>query len=96
VIEASYTEVGSGRMLAQDRPELAKAIKVAKARRAALCVAKLDRGGRKASDVLRLVDQRGLKVAFADSPDAKDFEIGIRALIAGKRLEPFQPVPKPP
>lgn len=82
VIASSFTEVESGRMLAHDRPELAKAIKMAKARRATLCVAKLDRVGRKASDVLRLVDQPGLSVAFADSPNAKDFEIGIRAVIA--------------
>jgi DNA invertase Pin-like site-specific DNA recombinase len=82
VMVASFTEVESGRMLAHDRPELAKAIKMAKARRATLCVAKLDRVGRKASDVLRLVDQPGLSVAFADSPNAKGFEIGIRAVIA--------------
>lgn len=82
VIVASYTEVESGRMLAQERPELAKAIKMAKARRARLCVAKLDRVGRKASDVLRLLDQPGLNVVFADSPNAKGLEIGIRAVIA--------------
>lgn len=81
IVEA-LTEVESGRMLAHDRPELAKAIKMAKARRATLCVAKLDRVGRKAWDLLRLVDQPGLNVCFADSPNAKEFEIGIRAVIA--------------
>jgi DNA invertase Pin-like site-specific DNA recombinase len=82
VIVAEYTEVESGRMLAQDRPQLANAIKMAKARRASLCVAKLDRIGRKASDVLRLLDQPGLNVVFADSENAKGLEIGIRAVIA--------------
>jgi DNA invertase Pin-like site-specific DNA recombinase len=87
VIVDSYKEVESGRMLTQDRPELAKAIKMAKARRAVLVVAKLDRVGRKAADVLRLLDQPGLTVVAADSPDAKRLETGMRALFAEEEAE---------
>ena len=50
-IVGSYTEVELGRILVQDRPELVKAIKMAKARRAVLVVAKMDRVGRRAADV---------------------------------------------
>lgn len=86
-IVGSYKEVESGRMLAQERPELAKAIKMAKARRAVLVVAKLDRVGRKAADVLRLLDQPGLTVVAADSPNAKRLETGMRALFAEEEAE---------
>lgn len=82
VIVASYKEVESGRMLAQDRPELVKAIKMAKARRAVLVVAKMDRVGRRAADVFRLLDQPGLKVVAADAPEAKALETGMRILFA--------------
>jgi DNA invertase Pin-like site-specific DNA recombinase len=82
VIVESYKEVESGRMLAQDRPELAKAIKMAKALRATLVVAKMDRVGRRAADVFRLLDHPGLTVVAADAPNAKSLETGMRILFA--------------
>jgi DNA invertase Pin-like site-specific DNA recombinase len=82
VLVESYTEVESGRMLVQDRPQLAKAIKMAKALRATLVVAKLDRVGRKAADVFKLLDQPGLKVVAADAPNAEFLEIGMRVIFA--------------
>ncbi len=86
-IVASYKEIESGRMLVQDRPELTSAIKMAKARRAVLVVAKLDRVGRKAADVLKMLDQPGLTVVAADSPNAKRLETGLRALFAEDEAE---------
>lgn len=87
VIVETYKEVESGRMLAQDRPELTKAIKMAKALRATLVVAKLDRVGRKAADVFKLLDQPGLTVVAADAPNAKRLEMGMRALFAEEEAE---------
>lgn len=75
-----FTEIESGR--SPDRPQLKAAIAKAKATRATLCVAKLDRVGRRASEVLTLLDRKDINVVFADSPHASQLQIGILAVVA--------------
>lgn len=79
---AEFKEVESGKVRANDRPQLKAAIALAKAKRATLCVAKLDRVGRRAADVLNLLNDSRVKVAFADSPNASQLQIGILAVVA--------------
>lgn len=81
-VVADFTEVESGRKRSQERPQLQAAIALAKAKRATLCVAKLDRVGRRAADVLRLLDDSRVRVVFADSPHASQLQIGIMAVVA--------------
>jgi hypothetical protein len=68
---------GSGKVRSSDRPQLQAAIALARAKRATLCVAKLDRVGRRAADVLNLL----VTVAFAASPNASQLQIGILAVV---------------
>ncbi|HEY5239696.1 MAG TPA: recombinase family protein [Rhizomicrobium sp.] len=77
-----FTEIESGKVKANDRPQLKAAIALAKAKRATLCVAKLDRVGRRAADVLNLLNDSRVKVVFADSPNASQLQIGILAVVA--------------
>lgn len=77
---AEYVEVESGR--SSRRPELERAIRHAKATNSVLLVAKLDRIGRRASHVLGLLDNAGVRVVFADSPSAGKLELGVRAVVA--------------
>lgn len=79
VVVDSFKEVKSG---LKDRPALRKAIAKAKATRSVLVCAKLDRIGRRASEVLTLLDKSGVKVVFADMPDASDLQLGIMAVVA--------------
>ena len=79
-ILAEYVDVLSGKRT--DRPELAKALQHALAANAVLIVAKLDRIGRKASHVLSLLDDSGVDVAFADTPNASSLELGVLAVVA--------------
>ncbi|MGH6887632.1 MAG: recombinase family protein [Rhizomicrobium sp.] len=79
---AEFTEIESGKVRANDRPQLKAAIAQAKAKRATLCVAKLDRVGRRAADVLNLLSDSKVKVVFADSPNASQLQIGILAVVA--------------
>jgi DNA invertase Pin-like site-specific DNA recombinase len=78
-----YVEVESGRN--SERPELAKAVKACRLRRARLVVAKLDRLARSAAFLLTLRDTlegQGVEVAFADLPNAEPFTVGILAMVA--------------
>lgn len=77
-----FTEQESGKVKSGDRKELRAAIALAKARRCTLVVAKLDRVGRRAADVLNLLDDPKLTVVFADSPTASRLENGVRAVFA--------------
>lgn len=75
-----YKEIASGKKI--DREKLLSAIAHAKATGSTLLFAKLDRAGRRASQVLGILDNSGVKVEFADCPNASSLELGLRAIIA--------------
>lgn len=83
VLEA-FTEVESGKN--NQRPELAKALHLAKLTGAVLVIAKLDRLSRNAAFLLTLRDS-GVKFIAADMPDANDLTVGIMALVAQQERE---------
>lgn len=83
VIE-TFTEIESGKLNA--RPELAKALHLAKVTGATLVIAKLDRMSRNAAFLLTLRDS-GVKFVAADMPDANDLTVGIMALVAQQERE---------
>lgn len=74
-----FTEVESGGL--NERPELAKAIRLAEVTGATLLIAKLDRLSRNAAFLLALRDS-GIKFVAADLPDANELTVGIMALVA--------------
>jgi DNA invertase Pin-like site-specific DNA recombinase len=76
---ARFTEIESGRN--PDRPELGKALHLAKVTGATLVIAKLDRLSRNAAFLLALRDS-GVSFLAADMPEANDLTIGIMALVA--------------
>ncbi len=79
-----FTEVESGRN--PDRPELAKALHLAKVTGATLVIAKLDRLSRNAAFLLTLRDS-GVRFAAVDLPEANDLTVGIMALVAQQERE---------
>ena len=81
---ATFTEVESGRR--SDRPELAKALHLAKVTGATLVIAKLDRLSRNAAFLLTLRDS-GVRFIAADMPEANDLTVGIMALVAQQERE---------
>lgn len=78
VIE-EYQEVESGRNNA--RPELEKALRMARVHGAKLVIAKLDRLSRNAAFLLKLQDS-GADFTACDMPDASPFTVGIMAVLA--------------
>lgn len=78
----TYEEQESGKIRTSERPELAKAIAECKAMKATLLVSTLSRMGRKRADLLTLIDESGVKVAFADEPHASSLSIGVKAIVA--------------
>jgi DNA invertase Pin-like site-specific DNA recombinase len=78
-IIAEYTETESGKR--NDRPELARAIAKARAMRATIIVAKLDRLSRDAAFLLTLANS-GLQIRCCDLPDANTLTFGIMASVA--------------
>ncbi|MDA7645212.1 recombinase family protein [bacterium] len=82
---ASFQEVESGTN--NDRPELKDALDCAKRKGAKLIVAKLDRLGRKASYILRLIDESGVEFHICDQPDADKLTITILAAVAEREAE---------
>jgi DNA invertase Pin-like site-specific DNA recombinase len=76
----SFQEIESGTN--NDRPELKAALECAKRKGAKLIVAKLDRLGRKASYILRLIDESGVEFHICDQPDADKLTITILAAVA--------------
>lgn len=80
----TYTEIESGKVNA--RPELAKALHLAKVTGATLVIAKLDRLSRNAAFLLALRDS-GVRFVAADMPDANDLTVGIMALVAQQERE---------
>ena len=83
-ILARFTEVESGKT--PDRPELAKALHLARVTRAILVIAKLDRLSRNAAFLLTLRDS-GVKFIACDMPEANELTIGIMALVAQAERE---------
>lgn len=81
---ARFTEVESGRKA--DRPELAKALHLAKVTGATLVIAKLDRLSRNAAFLLALRDS-GVRFMAVDMPEANDLTVGIMALVAQAERE---------
>lgn len=74
-----FTEVESGKVNA--RPQLEKALHLAKVTGARLVIAKLDRLSRNAAFLLALRDS-GVKFVCADMPNANELTVGILAVVA--------------
>ncbi len=81
---ARFTKVESGRKA--DRPELAKALHLAKVTGATLVIAKLDRLSRNAAFLLALRDS-GVRFVAVDMTEANDLTVGIMALVAQAERE---------
>ena len=79
-----FTEVESGRNAA--RPELGRALHLAKVTGATLVIAKLDRLSRNAAFLLALRDS-GVRFVAVDLPEANDLTVGIMALVAQAERE---------
>lgn len=79
---SSYQEAESGKKRVSARPELSKALSECKAMKATLLVAALSRMGRNRAEILTLIDESGVKVAFADEPHASNLSIGIKAVVS--------------
>lgn len=75
-----FRDVQSGRI--DDRPELAKALAMAKETGAELLVAKLDRLSRKVSFIAGLMDDKKLSLRVAQMPYADKFQLHIYAALA--------------
>ena len=80
----SFMEVESGKN--NERPELAKALHLARVTGSTLTIAKLDRLSRNAAFLLTLRDS-GVKFIAADMPDANELTVGIMALVAQQERE---------
>ncbi|WP_167647634.1 recombinase family protein [Mameliella alba] len=78
-IAADFVEVESGRNNA--RPELQKALRMARVMGAKLVIAKLDRLSRNAAFLLNL-QESGVDFTACDMPDASPFTVGIMAVLA--------------
>ncbi|MBJ6370784.1 recombinase family protein [Sedimentitalea arenosa] len=79
-----FTEVESGRR--NDRPELDKALQLARLTGATLVIAKLDRLSRNAAFLLTL-QASGVRFLAVDMPEANDLTVGIMALVAQQERE---------
>ncbi|MBS8225939.1 recombinase family protein [Vannielia litorea] len=81
---ARFTEVESGKR--NDRPELDRALTLARLTGATLVIAKLDRLSRNAAFLLTLRDS-GVRFLAVDMPEANDLTVGIMALVAQQERE---------
>jgi DNA invertase Pin-like site-specific DNA recombinase len=79
-----FTEVESGKN--NERPELARALHLARITGATLAIAKLDRLSRNVAFLLTSRDS-GVKFVAADIPDANELTVGIMALVAQQERE---------
>ncbi|MCT4576611.1 recombinase family protein [Donghicola sp.] len=84
VIE-EFTEVASGSE--DDRPELKRALDLARKHRAELLVAKLDRLSRKVSFIASLLEDRKVQLRVAAMPQADKFQLHIYAALAEQERE---------
>jgi DNA invertase Pin-like site-specific DNA recombinase len=78
-IANEFVEIESGKK--KNRVELQKAITYAKENDCTLVVAKLDRLSRNAAFLFQVMES-GIKVKFADMPEANEMQIGIMAVLA--------------
>jgi DNA invertase Pin-like site-specific DNA recombinase len=76
---AEFVEVQSGRK--DDRPQLAKALTLARREKASLLIARLDRFSRRVSFVAGIMEQ-GVRLTVAELPNATDFQLHIFAALA--------------
>ncbi|GGF79162.1 Site-specific DNA recombinase [Mameliella alba] len=81
---ARFTEVESGKR--NTRPELDKALNLARLTGATLVIAKLDRLSRNAAFLLTL-QSSGVGFVACDMPEANDLTVGIMALVAQQERE---------
>lgn len=81
---ATFEEVESGGN--NHRPQLAAALKLAKAKKAILIIAKLDRLSRNAAFLLQL-QESGVDFIACDMPNADRLSVGIIALLAQRERE---------
>ncbi|GAL15053.1 site-specific recombinase resolvase family [Vibrio astriarenae] len=79
---AEITDVRSGKGSIEERPELKKAVEIAKNNDATLLVAKLDRLSLQVSLVASLTDDSKLKLKVAQMPNADNFQLHIYAALA--------------
>jgi DNA invertase Pin-like site-specific DNA recombinase len=84
-IVGEFTEIESGKN--DSRPKLAKAIDLAKRRKATLLVSKLDRLSRKVSFIASLMDDKRLSFRVASMPHADKFQLHIYAALAEQERE---------
>ncbi|KQB96843.1 DNA invertase [Loktanella sp. 1ANDIMAR09] len=84
-IIGSFTDVASGGN--DDRPELTKALQMARSQGAELLVAKLDRLSRKVSFIAGLLDDRKVNLRVASMPHADKFQLHIYAALAEQERE---------
>lgn len=75
-----FAEVVSGG--ADDRPQLALALKLVRATGAELLVAKLDRLSRRVSFIAALMDDKAVRLRVASMPQADKFQLHIYAALA--------------
>ncbi len=81
---SSFTEIESGRR--PDRPELAKALSIAKAVNGTVCVAKLDRLDRNVAFLATLI-RAGVDFVACDNPHATKLTLHILAAVAEDEAE---------
>ncbi|MEY8240815.1 MAG: recombinase family protein [Cycloclasticus sp.] len=84
-VVGAFTDVASGGY--NSRPELTKALAMAKKQKAVLLVAKLDRLSRKVSFVAGLLEDKGLQFKVAQMPHADNFQLHIYAALAEQERE---------
>jgi len=65
-----------------DRPELTKALQLAKKQKAILLVAKLDRLSRKVSFIAKLMEDKSIQFKVANLPQADKFQLHLYAALA--------------
>src|SRR4051794_41138139 len=84
-VVGQFVEVESGKD--SDRPELAKAIALAKRTGSTLLVSRLDRLSRKVSFIAALMDDKRLAFRVASMPHADKFQLHIYAALAEQERE---------
>jgi len=82
---ASFTDIQSGK--SADRPELTRALDMARDTGATLLVAKLDRLSRKVALLAALLDDKRLSIRVASMPHADKFQLHIYAALAEQERE---------